>query len=136
MKNILFFLICNIVAITSFSQTEEERRAIIAAKNKIQSDSLSLHSRSMRVQEAKRQNDQLTQALENAYKTIGLHEELSEVLRVDLEVCSDSLAATQTQLEVAETSRAKEEKSKKNYRKAFFTALGIAIVETAILILL
>lgn len=137
MKKILLIAFCNIVAFMSIAQvTEDERRAVIAAKNKIKADSLTIHSRSMRVQECKRQNEQLTEALENAYKTIELHEELKEVLQTDLDLCSDSLAATTTQLEDASKKATKEEKRKKGWRKAFFITAAIVAVETAILIIL
>jgi hypothetical protein len=136
MKKTLFILICNIVALTSFGQTEEERRAIIAAKNKIQSDSLSLHSRSMRVQEQKKHNEQLVEALENAYKTIGLHEQLATTLRTDLEVCSDSLSVAQTQLDTSNKEVEDQTGKKKAWRKVAIGSILVVAVETLILFVL
>lgn len=136
MKKLLIILFCNILALTAFSQTEEERRTIIAAKNKIKSDSLSLHSRSERVKECKKKNEELIKALENSYKTIILYENLENSLRTDLEICNDSLSLTQTQLDTAIQKADKEEKRKKRWRKGFFITLGVVAVETAILFFL
>lgn len=135
MRTILL-LIFILTSATIWGQTEEERRAIIAAKNKIQSDSLSLHSRSMRVQEAKKQNEQLINALEQAYKTIGLYEEVKTSMQTDLEICSDSLSVTQTQLETATQSAETEKKRKEGWRKVGIGAILLVAVETAILVLL
>jgi hypothetical protein len=137
MKNLLLPLLLLFFCQTAgLAQNEEEKRAIIAAKNKIQSDSLSLHSRSMRVQECKKQNEQLIIALDNSYKTIGLFEEVTKTLRTDLEVCSDSLSVSQTQLGIVTDEKSKEQNKKKGWRKAFFVSLGVVAIETAILVIL
>lgn len=127
--------ILTLLALTCLGQTEEEKRAIIAAKNKIQSDSLSLESRSMRVRECKKQNDILLDAIENAYKTIELQSKLEKSLETDLDLCSDSLKVANTQLDKVTADRDKQEKRKKVNRNAFLVTLGVAIVELAIIIL-
>jgi hypothetical protein len=136
MKNLLLPLLllffCPIVGLT---QTEEEKRAIMAAKNKIEADSVSLYSRSSRIAEQRRQIEVLEGALRDVHRTLEVYEVLDSTRvgqiqkEIDLRVSAEQKA--KEALEAAD----KEKKKKKTWRKVSVgLAIGLAI-ETLILFL-
>ncbi len=136
MKNLLLPLLllffCPIVGLT---QTEEEKRAIMAAKNKIEADSVSLYSRSSRIAEQRRQMEVLEGALRDVHRTLEVYEVLDSTRvgqiqrEIDLRVSAEQKA--KEALEAAD----EEKKKKKTWRKVSVgLAIGLAI-ETLILFL-
>jgi ElaB/YqjD/DUF883 family membrane-anchored ribosome-binding protein len=119
----------------AFGQTEEEKRAIMAAKNKIEADSVSLYSRSSRIAEQRRQIEVLEGALRDVHRTLEVYEVLDSTRvgqiqkEIDLRVSAEQKA--KEALEAAD----EEKKKKKTWRKVSVgLAIGLAI-ETLILFL-
>lgn len=129
---ILIFLFCNIVALSSFSQTEEEKRAIAASVVKIKSDSTSLHSRSERLKEKQRTIEILEDALRGSNRTIKLHMDIDSMRVQDLVERDVQINALQTKVTELETDNDKQRKKKRTWTKiaigeAIMLGVGIAL---------
>jgi uncharacterized protein (DUF3084 family) len=133
MKKILFILL--LLPAMAFGQTEEEKRAIMAAANKIKSDSTRLESRSTRIAEQKKQLELLTDAIEKAYRTIEVMDTLDIIRQRQIQKEMDERKKAESDRDKALEVAGEQEKKKKVWRKTTFALIGVVIVETLILVL-
>jgi hypothetical protein len=133
MKKILFILL--LLPAMTFGQTEEEKRAIMAAANKIKSDSTRLESRSTRIAEQKKQLELLTDAIEKAYRTIEVMDTLDIIRQRQIQKETEERKKAESDRDKALEVAGEQEKKKKVWRKTTFTLIGVVIVETLILVL-
>jgi TolA-binding protein len=135
MKNIallVFFLIPSI----TFAQTEEEKRAIMAAKNKIEADSVSLHSRSSRIAEQRRQIEVLEDNLKSVYRTLELLDTLDNVRKSQIKTEVGLRVKAEQEAVKSQEEAEKQKKGKKGWRNTAFGLAVIVAIETAIIVLL
>lgn len=135
MKNIallVFFLISSI----TFAQTEEEKRAIMAAKNKIEADSVSLHSRSSRIAEQRRQIEVLEDNLKSVYRTLELLDTLDNVRKSQIKTEGGLRVKAEQEAVKAQEEAGRQKKGKKGWRNTAFGLVVIVAIETAIIVLL
>jgi hypothetical protein len=137
MKKLLFIIILNSLLVPSclFSQTEDEKRAIMAAANKIKSDSTRLESRSTRIAEQKKQLDFLTDAIEKAYRTIEVMDTLDTIRQGQIKRETEARKKAETERDEANENAAKQEKAKKNWRNTSIGLFVVVAIETLILVL-
>lgn len=133
MKKILFILL--LLPAMAFGQTEEEKRAIMAAANKIKSDSTRLESRSTRIAEQKKQLELLTDAIEKAYRTIEVMDTLDIIRQRQIQKEMDERKKAESDRDKALEVAGEQEKKKKLWRKTTFALIGVVLVETLILVL-
>jgi hypothetical protein len=133
MRKIIFILL--LLPSLAFGQTEDEKRAIMAAANKIKSDSSRLESRSTRIAEQRNQIEFLADAIAKAYRTIEIMDTLDNVRKEQIKTEVNLRVEAEKDRDKAVEDKEKADKRKKRWQKVSLI-LGVAItIETLILLI-
>jgi hypothetical protein len=133
MRKIIFILL--LLPSLAFGQTEDEKRAIMAAANKIKADSSRLESRSMRIAEQRNQIEFLADAIAKAYRTIEIMDTLDNIRKEQIKTEVDLRVEAEKDRNKAVEDKEKADKRKKRWQKVSLV-LGVVItIETLILLI-
>jgi hypothetical protein len=108
----------------------------MAAKNKIEADSVSLHSRSSRIAEQRRQIEVLEDNLKSVYRTLELLDTLDNVRKSQIKTEVGLRVKAEQEAVKSQEEAEKQKKGKKGWRNTAFGLAVIVAIETAIIVLL